>query len=209
MLISVEFFPDGDHAPGTSTIHPERPTNAQRVDGIDARDADRGATYTARMSTRHVDEVVLADGRRQLLQALDGVDALARVYDRWSVLDVVAHVLAWDEACARVLSEIPAGARDFEVTARPDDGWAAWNEVRIEEARGIPFAGLMTRMHAAREAMLDAAARLDVSLLDLRVKTPSGVEDTVRGHLIARAMHDGEHAAAIAEATSRVAAHDS
>jgi hypothetical protein len=145
--------------------------------------------------------VALDDGRAQLLAAIDGLDAGAaglRVEGgAWRILDALSHIAAWDELHASFLRALAAGRRDFEVVASPEHAWAAWNAERIAEAEGATLAAALERLHAARAEMLEALASLEAACYDERLLAPWGYEDSVRGFMVAQAMHDGGHAEAI------------
>jgi uncharacterized damage-inducible protein DinB len=148
--------------------------------------------------------VALQDGRRQLLESLEGVDEPASRLPvpggGWAVRDVLAHIASWDELHTGFLRAVLDGEREFEVVAGFDDDWAGWNGERVAEAASASFEELFDRLHQSRTEMVEALALLDEALLEERLGSPWGFEDTIRGFLIAQAMHDVAHAHTIWEA---------
>ena len=160
---------------------------------------------------RRIDHwIALADGRGQLMRALDGVDETAASLPldlpkdargaRWLVGDVVTHLAAWDTLIAERLRALVDGAAGVEVTASADDQWAAWNAEQIAEGRSRTLAARLKRLVEARQALLEAAGAIDEAVLDTAVATTWGIEETPRAILVVQAMHDGMHAEAITAA---------
>ncbi len=150
--------------------------------------------------------IALQDGRAQLLAALDGVDDAAAeqvVHGEWRVHDLLTHIAAWDEMVAAFLRDLAAGVRDFELTAAPTDDWSAWNDAQVQASAGETVAVRLERLDAARQSLFDAIWALDDAILNETVTPPWGAEDLVRGHLIAQALHDAQHADTIREALER------
>ena len=154
-----------------------------------------------------VDHVTaLRDGRAQLLSALEGVDDAAAeqvVHGEWRVHDLLTHLAAWDEMVAAFLRDLASGARDFALTASPDDDWSGWNAAQLLAPALDGFESRLERLHAARESLFEALWGLDDAALNESVLPPWGIEDVVRGHLIAQALHDAQHADTIREALGR------
>lgn len=154
-----------------------------------------------------VDHVTaLRDGRAQLLSALEGVDEAAAgqvVHGEWRVHDLLTHIAAWDEMVAAFLSELASGTRDFELTAAPTDDWSAWNDQQLVAHAADSVEVRLARLDAAREVLFEAIWTLEDAVLRESVLPPWGVEDLVRGHLIAQALHDAQHADTIREVLRR------
>lgn len=130
--------------------------------------------------------VALADGRRQLL---DAVERAGNVHDLAEILGIVA---AHDQALADVALAFASGARDFSSIAGPGSRDAGPGDIATIEA---------TR--ASLFDAVDAVASAVEDWLDEVIETPWGGSDTWRMHLVSLAMHDGARAFEIAEAQSR------
>lgn len=152
----------------------------------------------------------LADGRGQLMRALDGLDQTAASLPldlpeddrgaRWLVGDLLSHLAAWDELVAATLRAITEDAGAVEVSASPEAEWAAWNAERIAEGRSRPLEARLERLEAARRELLQAGGAIAAEAFDVIGPTAWGVDETPRGMLVVQAMHDGMHAEMIAAA---------
>ncbi len=156
--------------------------------------------------------IALADGRGQLMRALGELDQTGASLPlalpqnaqgaEWLVGDLVTHLAAWDTLIADRLRALAEGATNVEVTAAPDDQWAAWNAERVAAGRTLPLEARLEALADARQALLEAASAIDQAVLDTPIETSWGVEETPRAILVVQAMHDGMHAEAIAEAVA-------
>jgi hypothetical protein len=148
----------------------------------------------------------LLDGRRRLMAIVDDLDesrARQVVHGEWRVHDLLTHLAAWDGLIAEFLRSVSAGEREFEVTAAPEDDWAAWNGARIAAAADARLAPRIEELVRARETLLDAFFSIDAAALDEEIEAPWGATDSVRGHVIVQAIHEAQHVDAIHEALSR------
>ena len=116
----------------------------------------------------------LARERGKLLAALGGLseDELTRAgaVGQWSVRDVLAHILAWeDEAVTRL--DLLAAERPQDIgRITSDDELEAWNARAQERYAGLPLAEVMRRLEAVQGRIL---AGLD-SLSEERLGTDAG-----------------------------------
>jgi hypothetical protein len=166
--------------------------------------------------------VALMDGRSQLLRAIDGLDAAGAARaahadadadpdaetDAWTVGDLLTHLAAWDELHTRLFRALAEGGTAGPALP-PDTDRATWNAARVAESRGDALAARVERLHAARAALIEAAAALEGERFDARVATPWGVDDSPRAALVAQAMHDGMHAETIVAALRSANGHAS
>lgn len=146
--------------------------------------------------------VALADGRQRLMAAISNIedsDAERVVHGEWRVHDLLSHLAAWDEFVAQTLRAVQTGTRTFELVAAPDGEWADWNAQQVAEARDETLGQRLQRLHAAREALLQAAGALDDATLDVTLMPPWGIEETPRFTLVAQALHDAMHAETIGD----------
>jgi uncharacterized damage-inducible protein DinB len=116
----------------------------------------------------------LARERGKLLAALDGLseEEMARpgAVGRWSVRDVLAHILAWeDEAVTRL--ELLAAERPQDFTRiTTEEELEAWNAGAHERYAGLALAEVMRRLEEVQGRIL---VGLD-SLSDERLRTDEG-----------------------------------
>lgn len=152
----------------------------------------------------------LADGRGQLMRALDGLDETAASLPlelpedargaRWLAGDLLTHLAAWDELVAATLRAIAANAGPVDVSAPPEAEWAAWNAERVAEGRAQPLEARLERLETARRELLQAGSAVKADAFDATAPTGWGIDETPRGMLVVQAMHDGMHAEMIAAA---------
>jgi hypothetical protein len=153
--------------------------------------------------------VALQSARKRLLAAIEDLDEAGAeqvVHGEWRVRDLLTHLAAWDDLTLDFLRAVAAGTREFDVTASPQDDWAAWNAAQVgavEAGAASTLAGRLARLEGARETLLDAVYTLDQSTLELVLLAPWGFENTVLGHVLAQAVHDSMHADQISEALAR------
>ena len=116
----------------------------------------------------------LARERRKLLAAVDGLseEELARpdAVGRWSVRDVLAHILAWeDEAVTRLELLAAERPQDF-ARITTEEELEAWNTGAHERYAGLALAEVMRRLEDVQGRIL---VGLD-SLSDERLSTDEG-----------------------------------
>ena len=116
----------------------------------------------------------LARERRKLLAALDGLseEEMARpgAVGRWSVRDVLAHILAWeDEAVTRLELLAADRPQDFARITNEEE-LEAWNAGAHERYAGLALAEVMRRLEDVQGRIL---VGLD-SLSDERLGTDEG-----------------------------------
>jgi uncharacterized damage-inducible protein DinB len=116
----------------------------------------------------------LARERGKLLAALNGLseDEMARpaAVGRWSVRDVLAHILAWDEEAATRLELLAAGRPQDFARITNEEELEAWNASAHERYAGLALAEVMRRLEAVQGRIL---VGLD-SLSDERLGTDAG-----------------------------------
>ena len=116
------------------------------------------------------------------LDALGDVDAdlvtVPGVMEDWSVRDLVFHVAVWSEHAAAALDLATSGrGADFAYSTGDTD---AMNERFLAEGRSTSPASALAREEAAFAAFRERVARLDPSLLGLRLGNGDTVEDVIR-----------------------------
>jgi hypothetical protein len=104
--------------------------------------------------------------------------------DRWSLKDIVGHVISWEAEFVTALREHAAGKRpqlsDFDHTSIDQ-----WNEDHVERTRGLNFWSLLEQLHSGRERFLEALSSFsDEELTD-------GLEPNRLA--VAALEHDREH----------------
>jgi hypothetical protein len=116
----------------------------------------------------------LAHGRGKLLAAVEGlsIEEMARpgAVGRWSVRDVLAHILAWDEEAATRLELLAAGRPQDFARITNEEELEAWNASAHERYAGLALAEVVRGLGKVQGRIL---AGLD-SLSDERLGTDEG-----------------------------------
>lgn len=136
-------------------------------------------------------------GRAKLLQAIEGLSRRELtelpIYEGWTIKDVLAHVLGWDQRVLRTLplmvqnraSEVPS----VEVDEYNAESVAAWRERSLAE--------LLVEVQSTHRQIVDMIASLDHKEIDTR-RERHGRIITIRSYVIdVMTDHEREHAAEI------------
>ncbi len=139
----------------------------------------------------------LEDGRRTLLAALEGLSEKeltdVAVVDDWTVRDVLAHILAWEEVALQRLDLIKSGQAS-QIQWFPAEAVDAQNARFHEAGRSLALSDVLGRLADTR------------ALIQERVQSMSedqfNVEDTVDRRIWlphSTYLHEEEHAVQIAQ----------
>jgi hypothetical protein len=116
----------------------------------------------------------LARERGKLLAALEGLSeremTRSGAVGRWSVRDVLAHLLAWEEEAVTRLDLLAAERPQDIARITDEEELEAWNARAHERYAGLPLAEVMRRLAEVQGRIL---AGLD-SLSDERLGTDAG-----------------------------------
>jgi uncharacterized damage-inducible protein DinB len=136
-------------------------------------------------------------GRSKLLQAIEGLSqrelTQVPVYQDWTIKDVLAHVIGWDQ---RVLKTLPLMLqnRASEVASVEVD---AYNQESVAAWRDKPWVEVLATAKSIHRQVLDIIVSLDHKEIDLR-RERHGRTITIRSYVIdIMTEHDREHAAEI------------
>ena len=139
----------------------------------------------------------LARERAKLLAALEGLSEgeLTRsgAVGRWSVRDVLAHILAWEEEAVTRLDLLAAERpQDFAPITNAEE-LESWNARAHERNAGLPLAEVMRRLEEVQGRIL---VGLD-SLSDERLSTDEGPVPVHNWLPECTYVHEQEHCADI------------
>ncbi len=136
-------------------------------------------------------------GRAKLLQAIEGLSqrelTQLPIYGDWTIKDVLAHVLGWDQRVLRTLplmvqnraSEVPS----VEVDEYNAESVAAWRERTLAE--------VLVEVESTHRQILDFISTLDHKEIDTR-RERHGQTITIRSYVIdVMTEHERQHAAEI------------
>ena len=138
-------------------------------------------------------------GRSSLLKSIEGLSkhemTEIRVFDGWTIKELLAHVIGWDKRVVQVLplvvqdraDEIP----DVEVEAHNQQAIGVWQDRSLEE--------VLTEIQSTHQQVLDCIAALDHIEIDKRHERKGRII-TIRTYIIdVMIEHQREHAIEIEE----------
>jgi len=133
-------------------------------------------------------------GRSQLLKAVEGLSQREMthlpIYDDWTIKDVLAHVIGWDE---RVIKTLPLmlAHRASEI---PDVEVDAYNRQSVEAWRDKSLAEVMMAIKATHRRIVQILSELDDIEIDMR-RERYGRVITIRSYVVDVMMeHERTHA---------------
>ena len=133
---------------------------------------------------------LLLQSRRRLMTLIEGLEegemTSQPVVGQWTVGDVIAHLLAWEEVAIQRLDLVRAG-RASEIERVPDDEVDAWNARAYELSRSRPLAELLQGLKDTRGRLLKIVGSMTEEQLN--------EVDVVRR----RCLHEDQHTAQIAK----------
>jgi len=136
----------------------------------------------------------LAESRRALLQAIDGLSkeemTQVQVEGVWTIKDVLGHIASWEETCLESLRHYADGG-PYDVQVIED--YLAWNDVEAARKRNIPLDAILDELATVRQEMVEAASRLSARQWEQRVPFSWGGEGTMAEVLDVFYRHELEH----------------
>lgn len=151
--------------------------------------------------TREFVQARLATRRSELREAIAGLTEAAALATsatpEWNVLDLLRHILAWQELALAALDNWTA-PRDALAT-HPDED--ARNEVLRAQRQHLDLANVLTRIHNNYDRFDRLLASLSDDELATEAQAPWGYRHVTRLECISGILwHDGEHIHASREA---------
>ncbi len=152
---------------------------------------------TEKRLTREAVRESLATERRNLLGALQGLaeEEMTRlpVAGDWSVRDIVAHILAWEEEAVMRLDLLAAERSQDIAWIGDEEELEAWNARAHQRYGGLALAEVMRRLADVQERIL---ASLE-SLSEERLTTDAGPASVRQWLPNCTYAHEQEHCADI------------
>lgn len=136
-------------------------------------------------------------GRETLLKSIEGLSyrelTETEIYSDWTIKDVLAHCIGWDERVARNLPFLLQNRADEIPSVEPDD----YNQQSVAAWRDKPFSEVLNRLIATHQEVIAILTPLDYKEIDTR-RQRKGQYVTIRNYVIEVMMeHDRAHAAEI------------
>lgn len=136
-------------------------------------------------------------GRTRLLQAIEGLSRREltelQIYEGWTIKDVLAHVIGWDQRVLRTLPLMLQNRASEVASVEVDD----FNRESIQSWRDKSLAEVLSEVQSTHQRILEILSGLDHKEVDMR-RERHGRIITIRSYVIdVMIEHDREHAAEI------------
>lgn len=136
-------------------------------------------------------------GRARLLQAIEGLSRRELtelpIYEGWTIKDVLAHVIGWDQRVLRTLPLMLQNRASEVASVEVDD----FNRESVQSWRDKSLAEVLSEIHSTHQRILEILVGLDHKEIDMR-RERHGRIITIRSYVIdVMIEHDREHAAEI------------
>ena len=148
-----------------------------------------------------------------LLNAITGLTeescTSVRVNGNWTVRDVLAHILAWDEYVLELVKRWPDISLPDHQDSGPEDGsaddlshWASGDvdtvNTRLQEARaGLTMIEVLDGLATCHRRIVSRCRRLSDEALETEVEYDQGERGNVVNLLVSTSAHTADHAAEI------------
>ncbi|MFQ6088060.1 MAG: DinB family protein [Candidatus Methanofastidiosia archaeon] len=93
----------------------------------------------------------LMKARRELLEVTEGVAEDLRVTEKWSVKDVLSHVVGWDFYTITAIEECLQDKMPFYF----DLNWDKLNEEEVQKRRNLSLKEVLDELEQSHKALLD------------------------------------------------------
>lgn len=98
----------------------------------------------------------LKNARKDLLTIVRDVPFDLKVTEKWSVKDVLSHIVGWDFHTVRAIEECLRGERPFYF----DLNWDTLNEEEVEKRRTLSKEEILNEMEQSHRALLNLVLSL-------------------------------------------------
>jgi uncharacterized damage-inducible protein DinB len=140
----------------------------------------------------------IGDSRQALLKAIEGLDDRLMmeqpVEDNWTIKDLLAHIIAWDEICLAPMRRFSQG-QPFEPEIVDDVN--IWNKPQVERRQRQPMESILRELTRIRLELLAAIQRLEDVQWKVSIEMPWEGKGTVTDLLKGLADHENKHTQSI------------
>ncbi|KYK34738.1 MAG: hypothetical protein AYK19_02375 [Theionarchaea archaeon DG-70-1] len=98
----------------------------------------------------------LKKARKELLSVTEGLTGDLRITKKWSLKDVLSHIIGWDYHTVRAIEECLKGKRPFYF----DLNWDVLNEEEVQKRRKLSFNDVLKELEQSHEVLLDLVSNL-------------------------------------------------
>ena len=140
----------------------------------------------------------IQEGRRKLLQALDGLneEEMTRnlVNSEWTVKDILGHITSWEEEDRKVAERILKEENpNFGYVISPENDWKEWNVQQANKKNDLSLERVLGELREEHSKLVDFVQGLTEEQLSRTGIFPWKTKSTV-GELIRMTYeHDEEH----------------
>lgn len=187
------------------SLHPVRSTGEQKsIADVLAALVEHDYSHASQIWQRRIETGMLhrLDFRSVLIQERTAfMNALGGMYEEdmvsipvcghWTVKDLMAHMLSWDEEILRTMEDW-TGERLWQQDALYDD---EWNELEVYMRNEMTVIDLADALATSHRKILRAFDRTDDAKLVALALTPWGDRTSLLGFLYEMALHNATHRA--------------
>lgn len=141
----------------------------------------------------------LKSARENLISRAENVPRDYKVTDKWSVKDVLSHVIGWDFHTMRAIEECLKGKRPFYF----DEDWNTLNDEEVQKRRNLSLNDVITELKQSSRIFQDFVSTLpEERLTEYHGHKWRRYKITPESMISAAIEHDLFHAKKIGEATN-------
>ncbi len=142
----------------------------------------------------------LKKARKELLSAAGRLTGDVKVTEKWSLKDVLSHIIGWDYHTVRAIEECLQGERPFYF----DLDWDVLNEEEVQKRRKLSFNDVLEELEQSHKALFDLVLNVpEDRLTEYHGHRWKRYKITPQSMLQAAIDHDFFHAQKIREVTDR------
>jgi hypothetical protein len=127
---------------------------------------------------------------------LPGIDCCMEIYPNWTIKEMLAHLVGWDDATAMTLRAFGAGQPTSRLAVRGID---AYNAQIVAERADLQYEQIVREWELVREQLKAILNDLPAERLGDMIVSPWGPVMTVARLVAIIAYHEVEHAVVVQE----------
>lgn len=132
----------------------------------------------------------LVMGQQRMIDAIGRLDPSQTIYNGWTISDVVAHLIGWDELVIRLIEEVTEKGRNEFVRIVTVD---SYNLRSVEKRRDLSLKEVANQYVTVRQALLGLLVETPDDLLTTEIELPWGELGSIDSLLGIWIEHEREH----------------